>query len=157
MCIRDRTISSLYKKENQKEFKLYLKKATLLSFSCTLLLALLIFVVHKPFLSYFGDEFLHYKIILFILLATTIVSSFFGAVGLFLNMTGHQAIFFKVMIIAALINVALNALLIPSWGIYGAAIATFISVVFWNLVSTITIYKLNGYTLIWTKIFHATA
>lgn len=150
------TISTLFKKGDQQDFKHFLKKATLLSFSCTLIMSIFIFMVHKPLLSYFGDEFLLDKNVLFILLAGTLVSSYFGSVGLFLNMTGRQKNFFKVMMGAALINVVLNTLLIPGFGIYGAAVSTFISVVYWNLAATYIIYRASGYTLIWTKCSHAT-
>ena len=82
----------------------------------------------------FGKE---YKIgypALIILVVSQLVNATFGPVGFLLNMTGHEADTTKIVAVGAIINVVLNALLIPAYGINGAAIATMISVFTWNLL-----------------------
>ena len=60
-------------------------------------------------------------------------------------MTGYQRIFNKIVIVSAAINISLNYVLIPIWGIEGAAIASLISMVFWNITSVIYIKKRFGF------------
>jgi len=58
-----------------------------------------------------------------------------GPVGVTLEMPGYQDFAAKVLIIAALVNVALNAALIPLFGMLGAAYATGASLVLLNALS----------------------
>lgn len=51
-----------------------------------------------------------------------------GSVATLLNMTGHERPHLRVVSTAAATNIALNAMLIPIWGITGAAAATGLSV-----------------------------
>ncbi|MEN8832578.1 MAG: flippase [Pacificibacter sp.] len=62
------------------------------------------------------------------------VSAFFGSVGNLLTMSGREWIALSGLAISTLVNVVLNWVLIPLYGIEGAAIATAISVMVWNLV-----------------------
>ena len=57
-----------------------------------------------------------------------------GPVGLLLNMTGHERETAKGVAISAVLNMVLNFLLIPRWGITGAAVATTVSMIAWNLL-----------------------
>lgn len=70
---------------------------------------------------------------LYILLAGQAINAATGPVGFVVSMTGHQAKLAKVQAISAVINIALNALLIPRYGMPGAAIATATAMAFWNL------------------------
>ena len=56
-------------------------------------------------------------------------------------MTGKQQKLNKILIAGLFINVILNFVLIPSYGIEGAAIATLISMLFWNSLIVSVIYK----------------
>ncbi|MDJ0571261.1 MAG: polysaccharide biosynthesis C-terminal domain-containing protein, partial [Pleurocapsa sp. MO_192.B19] len=47
-----------------------------------------------------------------------------GSVGLLLNMTGNESYTLISRVSSTVLNVVLNALLIPRWGLEGAAIAT---------------------------------
>lgn len=58
-----------------------------------------------------------------------------GAVGLLLAMTGNERFLQRTMILAAALNIVLNAILIPLLGINGAAIATATSVSLLNLLN----------------------
>jgi O-antigen/teichoic acid export membrane protein len=59
-------------------------------------------------------------------------------------MTYNERETLKVFIIAASLNIILNAILIPNFGINGAAIATSVSFVFLNLISVIKVIKKIG-------------
>jgi O-antigen/teichoic acid export membrane protein len=60
-----------------------------------------------------------------------------GPAGTLLNMSGHEREHLRGIAAGAIVNVALNALLIPHYGIEGAASATCISI----LLSRIIIQK----------------
>ncbi len=145
------TVSRLFSRNEKFQLKIFAKKTTLLSLSATMAAAALVIALQKPILGLFGSEFIESISTLHVLILSTITSSFFGSVGLYLNMTGNQVYFFRVMLVAALINILLNAILIPLVGLMGAAIATLVSVLTWNLLATYKIYREFGHTLIWGR------
>ncbi len=49
-------------------------------------------------------------------------------------MTGRQVTFMNILFFGAIINVIFNLLLIPLYGINGAALASMISLSSWNLI-----------------------
>ncbi len=48
-------------------------------------------------------------------------------------MADNQKTFQNVILVAALLNVGLNYLLIPKYGINGAAFVSMVSMIFWNI------------------------
>lgn len=81
----------------------------------------------------FGAPFERGALCLVILCAAQVVNAGIGSVDHLLNMTGHERDTALGMALGAAANVALNAALIPLWGIEGAAFATASSLVLWNL------------------------
>lgn len=82
----------------------------------------------------FGAEFAAAHIPLAILALGQLVNAGFGSVGYLLNMTGHENISARILWQTALLNIGLNVVLIPFFGMNGAAIATAISLITWNLL-----------------------
>jgi O-antigen/teichoic acid export membrane protein len=80
----------------------------------------------------YGAEFAQGGTALTIIAAGQLFNAYIGPVGNLLNMIGHERVVTKVFTACALLNVLLNTLLIPRWGIEGAAAATSISLVLWN-------------------------
>lgn len=100
-----------------------------------LVLTAIFILIGRPFfILVFGPDFAASYFPLVILLVGQMVNSATGSVGLLLNMTGHERETARGMAVAAAINVTVNLLLIPMWGIQGAAIATSISMVAWNIL-----------------------
>jgi O-antigen/teichoic acid export membrane protein len=104
----------------------------------SLLLALppaLIFLLYGEFFLewIFGSGFSNAYWPLLILITGQLVNASVGPVGLFLSMCGHERVVAKTLILAVGLNVTLNILLIPLYGIMGAACATSISMSIWNL------------------------
>ena len=64
-------------------------------------------------------------------------------------MTGKQLVAQNIVLIGTILNIILNALLIPIYGINGAAIASMISVSFINLSSVFYIKKEFGFVTIY--------
>jgi O-antigen/teichoic acid export membrane protein len=100
-----------------------------------LIITALFVLVGKPFFGLlFGPDFAASYCPMLILLVGQMVNSAAGSVGFLLNMTGHERDTAQGMASAAIINIALNLMLIPLWGIIGAAVATAISTTVWNVL-----------------------
>ncbi len=82
----------------------------------------------------FGPEFESAYIPLVILCVGQLVNASMGSVGNLLNMTGHERDTTKSILVAAIVNVALNLSLVPVWGIIGAAVATACTLIVWNVI-----------------------
>lgn len=82
----------------------------------------------------FGAEFEAAHWPLAILAVGQLANAFFGSVGFLLNMTGHEKDTARTLWQTALLNVLLNAALIPAFGMTGAALASALSLFAWNLV-----------------------
>ena len=96
-------------------------------------------------LSFFGEEFKAAAYCLMILSFGKMFSAVSGSVGTLLQMAGKQKYFQNVLISAAVLNVILNYFLIPLHGITGAAFASMISNVYWNVLMIIFIKKNFGF------------
>lgn len=81
----------------------------------------------------FGPEFGAAWLPLLILGLGQVVNAGVGAAGQLLNMTGHERDVTRVVAVAAGLNVVLNLALIPLFGVAGAAAATSVSLVVWNV------------------------
>ena len=82
----------------------------------------------------FGAEYRAAAPALQILIFGQVINVFFGSVGTILNMTGLEKEATRGMIIAVVINLALDVLLIPLMGLTGAALASALTIAIWNLI-----------------------
>ena len=83
----------------------------------------------------FGDEFSETDNLLRILIIGQLVNAFAGPAVLLLNMTKHQRDAARIMAVGAVLNLALNLVLISWLGTPGAAIATATTTVLWNIAA----------------------
>lgn len=113
-------------------------------FVLTLPVCAALYFLGEEFLSLFGPEFVAGKTSLDILLIGNLVIAVAGSVGLILKMTGHERDVMWAGVVAAVINIALNAVLIPRFGAEGAATATAISMSTWALASCVIVYLRLG-------------
>ncbi|SFE72286.1 flippase [Roseivivax sediminis] len=96
--------------------------------------SVLLVALGRPLISLaFGPEYIDSYLPMVIRVTGQLVSALFGSVITILNMTGHEVDTMKGVLLGTLVNVVLNALLIPIYGPTGAAIATAITVVAWNI------------------------
>lgn len=98
----------------------------------------------KPLLGVFGPRFVSGYGALTILVCSQIVSSLAGSVGFLLSMTGEERVAARVTVATGVINVALNAGLIPLFGLLGAAAATATANVLWNLSLVLVVKRRLG-------------
>jgi O-antigen/teichoic acid export membrane protein len=92
----------------------------------------------------FGDEYAVGATALAILAAAQLANAAAGSVGQLLSMTGHERDAARGVALSALVNVALNALLIPRWGMNGAAAASAASLITWNVLLAILVHRRLG-------------
>lgn len=96
-------------------------------------ISILFIVFGKWILSIFGEEYTIAYIPLIILVVGQIINALTGSVGYLMNMTGYHKQSNKILSISIVINIFLNYGLINSLGLVGAAIATMITTMIWNL------------------------
>lgn len=92
----------------------------------------------------FGDEFVDSSPLLRILIIGQLFNAFAGPAVLLLNMTGYQRDSAKIMAGGAVLNLLLNAGLISWIGIEGAAYATAITTILWNLAAAVVVWYRLG-------------
>lgn len=93
------------------------------------------------FVGIFGPEFLPAAPALAVLTVGQLVNAASGSVGSLLTMTGHERDAAFGFGLSAVLNIGLNLLLIPIWGPLGAAVATASSLVAWNVILSIAVYR----------------
>jgi O-antigen/teichoic acid export membrane protein len=96
-------------------------------------IAILMIVAGRFFLLIFGAEFTSGLTAVRILSVGQWASAAAGSVGFLLMMTGHARDVTIGLAMGVIVNVALSALLIPQWGLSGAASAAAATVIFWNV------------------------
>jgi O-antigen/teichoic acid export membrane protein len=110
------------------------KKSSKLIFWTSAPILLLLLACGKIILPLlYGEEFVQAYMALVFLLIGQFINSISGSTGIFMNMTGHEKKLKNIICISALINISLNLLLIPRYGIEGAAFGAMVSVIFWNI------------------------
>lgn len=133
-------IAGNYFKKDFMRLKEIVFKSSKLNFLLSIPLLLCLLSFPNIILGFFGENYTNAKIALIILCCGQIINSFCGSVGLYLNMTGKQKELLFLLFVALILNVTLNYILIPKYGINGAAISSSISLVFWNISGLIYIY-----------------
>lgn len=82
----------------------------------------------------FGPEYQSAYLPMVILAAGQLANAGFGSVAMLLNMTGNERATARGLVLASLLNIILNLLLIPGFGMVGASLATALSLIGWNLL-----------------------
>tara|TARA_B100000497_G_scaffold127995_1_gene172381 strand:+ start:1293 stop:2654 length:1362 start_codon:yes stop_codon:yes gene_type:complete len=139
--------AEMFGKNDMEGFKKVVHQSTKMIFWSTLPLVIIFFIFPEFFLGWFGDgEEFKIGVTAFIFLSCgRLISSFSGSVGNILQMTGNQNIYAKILLFGAILNVALNLILIPKYGVNGAATASMSSLIVWNLSMVLVVKKKFGF------------
>lgn len=141
--------SELYSSGKLEELKKIVQQSTKAIFWITLPVVLIFIFFPGMILSLFGAEFKAAVYCLLILSFGKMFSAISGSVGTLLQMSGKEVFFQNVLIASALLNVVLNYILIPIYDIDGAAVASLISNLFWNILMVFYIKKHLGFYTIY--------
>ena len=137
--------AEMFGKNDIEGLKKVVHQSTQMIFWTSVPLVIIFFIFPEFFLGLFGEEF-KIGVTAFIFLSCgRLISSFSGSVGNILQMTGNQNIYAKILLFGAILNVLLNLILIPRYGINGAAIASMSSLIVWNLSMVLVIKKKFGF------------
>lgn len=120
-------IAALYSQGDAPGLQELASRIAHLSFWPSLVVAAVIMALAAPILLLFGPEFVAARWALCILAACQLFKSAMGAVGYFLDMTGHQGYNARAFAAATVLGVLLNLIAIPPFGIVGAAMANLVA------------------------------
>ena len=137
-------IASTHNEKNFSELKLILKKATRINVLISLPIIILLLCFSEYILSMFGSNYIFAKNALWILLFAQFFNSITGPSALYLNMTGRQKKLNVILLISLIINILLNILLVPAFGMLGAAIATTTSFVLSKVFASALVFYLDN-------------
>jgi O-antigen/teichoic acid export membrane protein len=139
------TLARLFAQGKRAQLEHTVSRSTRLITLVSLPVALGFILFGGLFLSLFGPEFAAARTTLTILSVGQLINAATGTVGTLLNMTGHERDVARAVGVSAVLNVALNALLIPRLGLEGAALATALSTLSWNVLLSVLVYRRLGF------------
>lgn len=143
-------IALYFTKNDQINLQKNLQKTAYFIAITNLILGVLLLAFAPYILQLFGANYLIALPAYYILIVVQIIVSTFGMVPMYMNMTEKQSLFHKIMFVAVVINIILNALFIPKYGLIGAAISYGVTVLFWNIIVAILSFKIDKVQLtIW--------
>ena len=119
-------------------------KSTRAAFIFTLPVAATLIIFGGTLLSLFGREFRQARVALAILVVGQMVNVGMGSVGLLLVMAGHEREVAFATGVCVVLNIALNLILVPSLGVTGTALAVAGSLIVWNLLVALWVYRRLG-------------
>jgi O-antigen/teichoic acid export membrane protein len=132
-------ISFAYANKDREEVKNIYKNSFKLIVITSIPIFLTIIYFSNFFLGLFGAAFTVASTTLLIVSIGFLSESLCGPVGFILNMTDNQHLFMRILFISLIINISFNALLIPIYGINGAATGLLLSMLFWTVSSFIVL------------------
>lgn len=137
-------ISELHTRGDRPRLQRLLTLAAIGTSAITLAAVAAFWLLGERVLGLFGPAFPAAYPALMTLLGGQTVNALCGPVGFLMTMTGHQNRASLVLVGGALLNVVLNAALIPAYGLTGAATATAISTAAWNLWMLLEVVRRHG-------------
>lgn len=127
-------IAELYAQHRMAELQKLVTLAARGIFAFSLVIGVSLAILGEWLLGLFGPAFTAAYPALLILIVGMLVNGFVGPVGFLMMMTGHHREAALVLAVAALLQIVMNAILIPRYGLIGAATATAATVALWNIV-----------------------
>lgn len=135
----------LYANNQMEELKLLVLKSNKILFFMSFPMFLFVVLFGEFILSFFGTEFIEAYYILVLLSAGQFISSICGSVFYLLQMTGNEKEMMLIIIISTCSSIILGFILVPIYGMYGAAIMTFVTLLLNCLISCYKAYKNIGF------------
>lgn len=126
-------IAKSYANNEAVVYKKLIQFSTKINFFITLAVVTLITIFSSFLLGLFGDGFQAGVGVLLILCVGQLINSLSGSVGVVMQMIGEQKMYQYFIVSALVINLILTLILTPIYGGIGAATATVISMIFWNI------------------------
>jgi len=133
--------SELMQGNNHAELARFARDTARWTFWPSLAMAILLLVAGKPLLYLFGAQFTDGYPLLFIMVIGVVARASVGPAESLLNMAGKQKVCATVYAVTLIVNICLSIVLIPNFGLAGAAVATAFSMVFEAVTLALTVYN----------------
>lgn len=136
--------SSLYSAKKMEDLQLFFTKTTRLACAIITLMLLVFVIGGELFLSLFGDNFKAAYPVLLILCITRFIHVFVGPVNYLLMMVNLEKEATWILLISVLLTIGLHVLWIPLYGIMGAAYATLVGLLIFEILVSWLSYSKAG-------------
>lgn len=137
-------ISDLYQRDRMRDLDVLYKDVSRWVFTCNLVFFLGAVLLAKDVMSVFGPRFVEGWPVLIIVAGAQMFSASVGSTGRVLAMTDRQSYVMYATVGSVVLNVALNLLLVPSFGIIGSAVATAIAMAAVNALTLAAVKRFLG-------------
>lgn len=137
-------ISELFGLRKHSALALLLSKLSALGTALAVPLYLFIVVLSTQLLGLFGEEFTAGSMALIILATGQLVNISVGSTNYALAMTGHERSLAAAVGVSLIVNLAIGLILIPPYGILGAALTTSATLIVSNVMMVIFVKKYLG-------------
>jgi O-antigen/teichoic acid export membrane protein len=135
----------LYRLKDISGMQKLVSDSSFFMFMATLVLGAGLMIFAAPLIDVtFGSSYTIASTALQILVVGQVLNVFFGSVGTILNMTGMEKEAVTSIAIAIIVNISLDLVLIPLFGMVGAASASALSIFVWNMISRHYVKTLVG-------------
>jgi O-antigen/teichoic acid export membrane protein len=136
-------IARSYAKKEYDSIRHLLKSVTLKVFVISLIISLFLAIFGKKLIiTIFEDVFLPAYLPMLILLIGYTIYSMFMSIGTFYSSIGRVQLSYKIALFSAILSIIMNVLLIPRFGIVGAAMATSISLIVLSITHLFVIKRI---------------
>lgn len=135
------TIAQLHAEGRHAELQRVLTQSARMVLAGALPLTLFFCFAGEWFLALFGDKFSDASTALILLSVGQFINAATGAVWAVLLMTGYERDAIRSVMIGTALHLALDVLLIPGWGVNGAAVAGGATVAFVNIYQMILVWR----------------
>jgi len=137
-------IAKEYVEKRYKQVKLMYRNTIYILLGGGVPLLIIFLIFPEFFLGLFGSEFVkETNTFIIYSISVFIGATLFGPIGYFLVMTDQQKYFRNVILLALIINVGFNLILIPKYGLVGAAITSLISTFLWKSLGYLKLKKVG--------------
>ena len=126
-------LASVFARNDQAVMQDLVNKSATWSFAAATAIAAVMWVFAEPILGWFGRDFAAGAPALRILLAGQVFAASTGSQLYIMTMTGHERHAAGLLVACTIANVVLTAILAQSFGLIGAAIATTVTLIAWNM------------------------
>jgi O-antigen/teichoic acid export membrane protein len=135
-------VSELYGQGEREQMGRFYQTVTKWTFTLNLPLFLIVLLFPVPILSIFGQGFVEGAMALNVLAWANLVNTGTGICGTVLDMTGNTSLKLVNSVVTFVLTLGLNILLIPVWGLVGAAVASLTAVTLVNLLRLLEVFIL---------------
>jgi len=140
-------IAQLFHRGEMDEFRRISQKSAKLTFLLNIPVYLGLTLGARYILRIYGPEFEAGHLCLATLTIGQIVNAACGPFAQILNVTGNHKVVRNIALFGALLNVIFNLILIPRFGILGAAMSAAISMSIWNIMGSVYVRRKFGFNI----------